>query len=293
MTSFGSLQLISAATDLSEREDAWKRRDEQDVARLLASARREAQQLLRAFQEKAATAVPSREEEVEACDAVREALSFTLPFSTDQIDSTAWSSPNEVPLTSSSQVRATSSSTDSSSASSPSSGQQGIKAASSRATLLPGDVVAVQRFGGSIQGQVIEADPGDDDVTVRLGAIQLRVKKGEVVFVSRGMSEDDEEERKRGKVEAVAATMPPVQEAEVQTSRNTVDVRGMTVDEALSEVDLAIQSRASGAVLFIIHGIGSGALRAAVLQYLTTSSYVASFKAESKLNIGCTIARIK
>ena len=87
--------------------------------------------------------------------------------------------------------------------------------------------------------------------------------------------------------------MPPVQEAEVQTSRNTVDVRGMTVDEALSEVDLAIQSRASGAVLFIIHGIGSGALRAAVLQYLTTSSYVASFKAESKLNIGCTIARIK
>ncbi|GJP42968.1 hypothetical protein CLOM_g3751 [Closterium sp. NIES-68] len=89
-----------------------------------------------------------------------------------------------------------------------------------------------------------------------------------------------------------SSSLPAVREAAVQTARNTVDVRGRSVEDALAEVDLAVQSRPPGAVLFIVHGLGTGVLRAAVLKYLSGSPLVSRHEPESRLNIGCTIAYI-
>ncbi|CAI6006585.1 unnamed protein product [Closterium sp. NIES-65] len=67
---------------------------------------------------------------------------------------------------------------------------------------------------------------------------------------------------------ASSTPLPAVREAAVQTARNTVDVRGRSAEDALAAVDLAVQSTPAGAVLFIVHGLGTGVLRAAVLKYL-------------------------
>ncbi|CAI5470139.1 unnamed protein product [Closterium sp. Yama58-4] len=91
---------------------------------------------------------------------------------------------------------------------------------------------------------------------------------------------------------ASSTPLPAVREAAVQTARNTVDVRGRSAEDALAAVDLAVQSSPPGAVLFIVHGLGTGVLRAAVLKYLSGSPLVSRHEAESRLNIGCTIAYI-
>ena len=67
----------------------------------------------------------------------------------------------------------------------------------------------------------------------------------------------------------------------VQTSDNTLDVRGMRVDDALPMIE-AFLDRVYGRdepVAYIVHGIGSGALRDAVRERLDRDqTYVASFR---------------
>lgn len=64
------------------------------------------------------------------------------------------------------------------------------------------------------------------------------------------------------------------------SAKNEVDLRGMTVDEALLELDRFIDNALlSGAgVLSIIHGKGTGALRSAVQQHLRGHSAVKSYR---------------
>lgn len=60
--------------------------------------------------------------------------------------------------------------------------------------------------------------------------------------------------------------------AQVRTSRNTVDVRGMRVHEAESAVEEVLRS-ASGPV-WVIHGVGSGRLKRGLREWLGTVPYV-------------------
>jgi DNA mismatch repair protein MutS2 len=60
--------------------------------------------------------------------------------------------------------------------------------------------------------------------------------------------------------------------AQVRTSRNTVDVRGMRVHEAESAVEEVLRS-ASGPV-WVIHGVGSGRLKRGLRAWLGTVPYV-------------------
>ena len=66
----------------------------------------------------------------------------------------------------------------------------------------------------------------------------------------------------------------------MQTRYNTIDLRGMRVDEALGRVerdlDRMIRSGITAAV--VIHGHGTGALKEAVRNSLKHSSYVRSFR---------------
>ncbi len=70
----------------------------------------------------------------------------------------------------------------------------------------------------------------------------------------------------------------------LKSHRNTIDVRGMRVDEALS----LISSRLDGALLegtdaaFVVHGYGTGALRKAVREFLALSSAVAKQRPGSR-----------
>jgi len=61
---------------------------------------------------------------------------------------------------------------------------------------------------------------------------------------------------------------------------NTLDLRGMTVDDALYKTDYYLDeaSLANLTPVYIIHGHGTGALREAVRDYLRSSPYVSKFR---------------
>lgn len=77
------------------------------------------------------------------------------------------------------------------------------------------------------------------------------------------------------------------------TSRNSVDLRGMRVEEATLHVNMEINSRGSNSVLFIIHGMGTGVLKEHVLQLLRKHPRISKFEQESPTNYGFTVAYIK
>lgn len=81
--------------------------------------------------------------------------------------------------------------------------------------------------------------------------------------------------------------------AVVQTSKNTVDLRGMRVDEATFNVEMAINTRGPNSVLFIIHGMGTGVLKERVYELLQKHPRIAKFEQENPMNHGCTVAYIK
>lgn len=83
---------------------------------------------------------------------------------------------------------------------------------------------------------------------------------------------------KTGKKEPLAAAKPvPLT---VQTSYNTIDLRGLRVDEALERMgrDLDRMVRSGIRSVIIIHGHGTGALKEAVRAQLAHSSYVSDFR---------------
>lgn len=78
-----------------------------------------------------------------------------------------------------------------------------------------------------------------------------------------------------------------------QTSKNTVDLRGMRVEEATRYLEMAISSRGPNSVIFVIHGMGTGAIKECALQILKDHPRVTKFEQESPTNYGCTVAFIK
>lgn len=79
----------------------------------------------------------------------------------------------------------------------------------------------------------------------------------------------------------------------MQTSKNTLDLRGMRAEEAKLNVDMAINASGVNSVLFIIHGMGTGVLKELVLELLRSHPRVAKFEQDSPMNYGCTVAYIK
>jgi DNA mismatch repair protein MutS2 len=76
---------------------------------------------------------------------------------------------------------------------------------------------------------------------------------------------------------------------EFQTSGNTIDVRGNRADEALARVDQELSEKARNGVVYIVHGVGTGALRNAVHNYLKKEQTVSRFELEEDSNGGCTV----
>ena len=66
----------------------------------------------------------------------------------------------------------------------------------------------------------------------------------------------------------------------LRTAANTLDLRGMRVHEALAIADKALDDalRASEEALFVIHGHGTGALRAAIREHLAGHTLVERFE---------------
>jgi len=141
--------------------------------------------------------------------------------------------------------------------------------------LQPGTEVIVARLGGT--GEVMEP-PSRGKVAVRVGGLRTNVAIEEVLLPPR-------------KTPAAAPTPPskppsttdaPIRtEVALRTPANTLDLRGARVHEALGLTDKALDDalRAGEDALFVIHGHGTGALRAALREHLQGHPLVERYEA--------------
>ncbi|MEZ4462906.1 MAG: Smr/MutS family protein, partial [bacterium] len=113
-----------------------------------------------------------------------------------------------------------------------------------------------------------------DDVVVRMGVMRVTVKTSELYYPN------DQARRRHasaGTAEPVGVTPVP---AIVQTPDNTLDLRGLRVDESIERVELFLDAaylRGEGAI-YVIHGHGTGALKRAVRDWLAGSRYVIQYR---------------
>ena len=115
---------------------------------------------------------------------------------------------------------------------------------------------------------VLEA-PKDGQVLVQAGIIKTRVAVGDLRLLGAGQ---------QGKGQRPGRTVTKnVSAPEVDTS---LDLRGMNVEEGLMEVDAFLDRAARSHVpqVTVIHGKGTGVLRAAVQQHLRRCPQVKSFR---------------
>jgi DNA mismatch repair protein MutS2 len=136
--------------------------------------------------------------------------------------------------------------------------------------LREGATVRHARLG--TEGTVVEIS--GDHAVVQLGAMRSKVALADLVPLTR---------KQRG---AQAAFRKPATErlrraeaaraAPVSSAQATVDVRGLRVDEALRKLDeeLDHRLREGAEEVHVLHGHGSGALKAAVREHLARSPYV-------------------
>jgi DNA mismatch repair protein MutS2 len=113
--------------------------------------------------------------------------------------------------------------------------------------------------------------PEDRDVEVRVGGMKTRVPREQVRFFPAAPTRLPEgripKAPRRGEEASPALYL--------QTPENTLDLRGMYVDDALPEVDSFLDrlSLVQAPHAFIIHGHGTGALKTAVRSHLRCSPY--------------------
>lgn len=146
--------------------------------------------------------------------------------------------------------------------------------------LKPGDWVYVRGIPHPVE--VLSAPGEDGAVEVVLGAMRARILLDSV--------------QRKADVPASARPAPPRPE-QVSRSRTgaDLDLRGMRVEAALDKVDLFLDKALRDGLtsVRIIHGAGTGALRAALREYLSTHRLVKSSQPEpSRSTDGATIVEL-
>lgn len=128
-----------------------------------------------------------------------------------------------------------------------------------------GDVVELLSMG--VKANVIAIDD-DRNLTLQAGIMKVNAREDEVYVL---------EQQSAAKQKAAVTTGVSLQSS---STSSELDIRGMMTDEAIPVVeryiDSAVMSKLSG--VSIIHGKGTGALRAAVQQSLKKNKAVKSFR---------------
>jgi DNA mismatch repair protein MutS2 len=140
-------------------------------------------------------------------------------------------------------------------------------------------------------GTVIQYGERDSRALVQLGVLKATVEVDDLFYPSEAQRRSHaggraDSGRRGGRAagsKAAPATQEPTRDEELaipQTADNTVDLRGLRVDEALEKLDLFLDHAylSNRAGVHIIHGHGSGALKRAVRGHLVGSTYVDEFR---------------
>ncbi len=133
--------------------------------------------------------------------------------------------------------------------------------------LKPGDEVQLLNVSG-VTATVLKAPDGDGNVQVQAGIMKMTVKVNEVRPL------------KKQKQQAKPARRPvgakgAARELRVQAAPSEIDVRGLCAEEAILEVDQFISAALMSKLpaVRIIHGKGTGTLRAAIQNHLKRNKF--------------------
>ena len=147
---------------------------------------------------------------------------------------------------------------------------------------VPGDRIVIKGIG---EGEVLEFK--NNNVFVKSGLLKTRVKLSDIMIL-------DKPKKKPFKTQHNVYRTSSRADADVKTE---IDMRGETVDEALSELGLFIDRCVLNNIeeIRIIHGKGTGALRSAVTDYLKTHPNVSEYRLGryGEGENGVTIAKLK
>jgi DNA mismatch repair protein MutS2 len=117
---------------------------------------------------------------------------------------------------------------------------------------------------------VLSLPDKSDNVFVQLGQIKTKIKKEKLAFC--------DEKRVSKPVSRFKATTSF--ELQKRDMSNTLNLRGYRVEEALDSLEFYLDkaSLANLTPVYIIHGHGTGALKSAIQEFLSTSPYVAKYR---------------
>ncbi|MBQ8143592.1 MAG: Smr/MutS family protein, partial [Butyricicoccus sp.] len=133
--------------------------------------------------------------------------------------------------------------------------------------IKPGDDVQLLNVSG-VTATVLTAPDKDGNLQVQAGIMKMTVKLNEV----RPLKKPEKEKPKQ----TFRGQPGGVRELRVSTTPSEVDVRGLCAEEAILEVDQFISSAIMSRLptVRIIHGKGTGVLRAAIQQHLKRNKYI-------------------
>ena len=136
-------------------------------------------------------------------------------------------------------------------------------------SLKIGDTVIIADIGN--EATVVELKDRKGLVTVQMGTMKTRVNEENLRLV----------EKKKKSSEGKRSVHTGDMESRMNMSANTtLDLRGMSVDEGIMELDRFIDHalRMGVSEFTVIHGKGTGVLRSAVREYLKKSAFVKSHR---------------
>ncbi len=124
----------------------------------------------------------------------------------------------------------------------------------------------------------IITDVNGNEVTVQVGILKMTVPvKKCLVTKMQPVHKDNETKRRKVNVKNAASNYAhQMFVSKSSSAKQEIDVRGMTLDEAIPVVDKAIDDALIAGIskLRIIHGKGTGALRSGLTAYLSTNRFV-------------------
>jgi DNA mismatch repair protein MutS2 len=159
---------------------------------------------------------------------------------------------------------------------------------------LPIGTEVLVRSLGDRRGVVVEIDRRDRH-RVRMGAALAWCAESDLTAVELSKRGSRKVGRRTPPADAPSATLGTYDgRADRPTPAPQVDLHGLTVEEAMSRtvaaIDRALQGGADG--IAIVHGKGSGRIRAALHRLLGSLPVIASFELDAR-NSGVTHARFR
>nr|WP_040950418.1 endonuclease MutS2 [Gorillibacterium massiliense] len=149
--------------------------------------------------------------------------------------------------------------------------------------LQTGDEVKVISFGQ--KGQIVDISP--EEATVQLGILKMKVALSDLELLKSAPQ----------KQQSVQQATTGLKRTRDEGARLELDLRGKNIEESIIDVDRFLDESflASFPQVYLIHGKGTGALRAGIQDYLRRHKHVKSFRigAYNEGGTGVTVVELK